>query len=219
MIFGTYDTETNGPWTLSEWYLEDAQYIANFVDVPGRIAGPLDLSAALTEGEPRFGPRTLEATFETSEGNRLDRKAQIATMIGWLSGWRMNITLPDDPDRYLVGRLHVEELYNDMAHAAVRVTVVCEPWLYANTETVVNLTAATSAQTKTLVNSGRRTVVPLLEISGTNASVLIQFGTSSWSLGAGTYQLPDMVLTQGEHALTYSGTGSVKLTYREAVLK
>lgn len=219
MIFGTYDTDLNGPWTLSEWKLEDAQYISNFVEVPGRILGPLDLSAALTNGEPRFGSRTLEATFETSEGTRLDRKAQIATMIGWLSGWRTEITLPDDPDRYLVGRLHIEELYNDMAHAAVQVTAVCEPWLYSKEETVVSLTAATAEKTATLLNAGRRTVVPLLEITGTDASVLLQFGAASWALGPGTYQLPDLVLTQGEHALKYSGTGSVRLTYREAVLK
>ena len=219
IIFGTYDTDTTGLWTLTEWALEPAQVITNLVDVPGRIKGPLDMSTVLTDGEPRFGSRTLVATFESSEGDRLARKARIDTMVNWLTGWRMNIVLPDDVGRYLVGRItSVEVLYNDLAHASVQVTAVCEPWLYKNAETVVTLTAATTEKTATLSNPGRLTVVPLLTITGTSASVLIKFGTASWTLGPGTYQLPDMVLPQGDHLLTYSGTGSVKLTYREAVL-
>ena len=218
MIFGSYDTDVNGLWTLTEWELEPAQIITNYVDVPGRVKGPLDLSTALTDGEPRFGSRTLVAVFESSEGDRLARKSRMDTMVNWLSGWRMNIVLPDNPDHYLVGRVTVEPQYNDMVHASVQVTAVCEPWLYKNTETVVNLTAATAEKTATLSNPGRMTVVPLLEITGTSASVLIKFGTASWTLGPGTYQLPDLVLPQGDHLLTYSGTGSVKLTYREAVL-
>lgn len=218
IIYGSYDTDVNGLWTLTEWELEPAQIITNYVDVPGRVKGPLDLSTALTDGEPRFGSRTLVAVFESSEGDRLARKSRIDTMVNWLSGWRMNIVLPDNPNHYLVGRVIVEPLYNDMAHASVQVTAVCEPWLYKNTETAVSLTAASTEKTATLSNTGRLTVVPLLEITGTSASVLIKFGTYSWTLGPGTYQLPDLVLPQGEHLLAYSGTGSVKLTYREAVL-
>lgn len=217
MIFGTYDTAAN-LWTLTGWELGEAEPITNYVDVPGRISGPLDLSTALTDGEPRFGSRPFSATFETSEGTRLERKARIGTMTNWLTGWQVHITLPDDDTHYLVGRLTVKELYNDMAHASVEVTAVCEPWLYSAAETVVELTAATDEQTQTLTNTGRRTVVPLLEITGEGANVLLQFGTASWALGAGTYKLPDIVLTQGEHLLTYSGSGSIKLTYREGVL-
>lgn len=218
MKFGTYDTAAN-LWTLSEWDLEDAQYLSNFVEVPGRVLGPLDLSTALTDGEPTFGSRALEATFETSEGTRLDRKAKIATMINTLSGRSMNITLPDDPDHYLVGRLRIEELYNDMAHAAVRVAAVCEPWLYANTATVVYQTVSTTEKSVTLKNNGRMTVVPQVQIAGTNAAVTLKLGTASWTLGVGIYTLPGLALAQGDHVLKYSGTGTMKLTYREAVLK
>lgn len=218
MILGSYDTDTNGLWTLTAWSLGPAPVITNMVDVPGRIKGPLDLSTVLTDGEPRFGTRPLSATFESSEGSRLERKARIDTMTNWLHGWRTNIVLPDDPDHYLVGRVMVEELYNDLAHASVQVTAECEPWLYNQEETVVTLTAAADEQTATIPNPGRMTVVPLLEITGEDASVLLKFGAASWALGPGTYQLPDLVLPQGEHLLTYSGTGVVKLTYREAVL-
>lgn len=218
LTIGTYDTAAQG-WTLTSWELSAPQYVSNMVDVPGRIDGPLDLSTAVTGGEPRYQSRTLTATFERSDGTRMEREAAINTMVNWLDGWRQNIVLPDDDLHYVTGRVSVERLYNDPAHASVSVQAVCEPWKYSNLETVVRLTGAADAQTATFVNSGRRTVVPLLVVTGTG-SLSLQFGTASWSLGAGTYQLPDIMLTQGSHTFTYSGEGmTMTATYREAVLQ
>lgn len=218
IIFGTYDTALTGFWTLASWSLSPAVYQQNIVDVPGRRTGPLDLSTALTDGEPIYGPRTLTAVLESSEGTRLERKARIDTMINWLDGWKLQIKLPDDPTHYITGRVSVAMDYNNDAHAAVTATAICEPWRYAVSETQINLTAAAEAQTVDLVNSGRMTALPLLVIAGTSANVLLEFGASSWALGPGSYQLPDLILPQGSSALTYSGTGTVRLTYREAVL-
>ena len=219
MIFGTYDTAEVGLWTLTEWELTPATPLTNFVEVPGRALGPLDMSAVLTDGEPRFGSRTLTAVFESSEGTRDEREQRISQMINWLTGWRMNITVPDKPDHYLTGRLTVEKLYNDEAHGSVQVSATCDPWFYSVAETKVTLTAEATAREAVLLNTGRLTVVPLLEITGTDASVLIKFGQASWALGPGSYKLPDLVLPQGGGVLTYSGTGTLTLTYREAVLQ
>lgn len=217
MIFGSYDTVLNGPWTLTSWSLTPATYRTQFVQIPGRD-GDLDLSTALTDGAPRYGSRTLTATFERSDGTRLEREAAINTMVNWLDGWRMDIRLPDDEAHYLSGRVSVAKVYNDEAHASVTVTAVCDPWRFSNYETVINLTAGETAQTVLLPNSGRRTVVPVLNITGEGASVNLVFGANSWVLSAGIYQLPDLVLPQGSIEITYSGTGSLIFTYREAVL-
>lgn len=216
VLFGTYDTAAQG-WTLTGLALSEPQMKTNYVTVPG-ADGDLDLSTALTEGEPRYQSRTLTVTLERSDGTRMERKAAIDTMTNWLDGWRMNMVLPDDPDRYLVGRPAIKMEYNDNAHAAVTVTAVVEPWRYSAEEKVVTLTATAEEQTATLTNAGRRAVVPLLTITGEGASVLLAFGTASWALGAGTYALPDLRLVQGDATLTYSGTGTATLTYREAVL-
>lgn len=217
IVFGSYDTALQGPWTLTEWELEPVSIRANYVEVPGRD-GDLDLSTALTDGVPRYGNRNLTVSLECSEGTRLEREAMISTMINWLDGWRLNIILPDDPDHYLTGRVHVAKEYNDPAHGAVTVTAVCDPWRYKARETVVKLTAAETEQEALLTNDGRRTVVPLLLIEGEGASVSLKFGTASWVLSAGSYQLPDLVLNQGGDVIKYSGTGSLTFTYQEAVL-
>lgn len=213
--FGTYDTAATGGWTLNDWTLSAAEYQEDRVVIPGR-SGSLDLTAALTNGEPRYNDRTLSVRLESSEGTRLDREAKINTMINRLDGWKMDIVLPDDSAHYLVGRIHVSKEYNDPARAAVRVTAVCEPWRYNNDETTVSLTASSSEQTAELTNQGRRTVVPVLVIAG--GSVNLVYGSASWSLTDGTYQLPDLTLPQGGGTLKYSGSGTITITYREAVL-
>lgn len=215
MTFGSYHTHADGLWTLTGWEFSAAEYKQNLVEVPGR-SELLDLSTSLTDGEPTYGSRTLTATFESSEGDRLARESRISVMINALDGYRMNILLPDDTEHYITGRVSVERLYNDEAHASVRVTAICDPWRYAKDETVVTLQATTTEQEAVLINRGRLSVVPLLEV--TEGEILLAFGTLSWALGVGTYALPDIYLKYGEHLITYSGTGAFKFTYREAVL-
>lgn len=213
--FGEYDTHADGRWTLTGWSFSDAEYKQNLVEVPGR-SELLDLSTSLTDGEPTYGSRTLTATFESSEGLRLAREARISQMVNALDGYRTDIILPDDAEHYIAGRVSVKKLYNDEAHASVQVIAVCDPWRYAKDETLVVLQATEEVQTATLVNWGRRGVVPVLAV--TEGEVLLVYGSASWALGVGTYALPDIYLTYGEHAITYSGTARLEFTYREAIL-
>lgn len=217
ITFGTYDTAVDGLWTLAAWSLSSAQHVTNYVAVPGRD-GSLDLSTAITDGEPRYNDRTLTATFESSEGTRLERDGRINVMTNWLDGWRMNIELPDDPDHYITGRLHIQKDYNDPAHAAVTVTAVCDPWRYNKQETLLQLQAGETTETAILPNYGRRTAVPVLTIEGEAANVLLAIDGASWALGPGTYQLPDLIVPQGGRIITYSGTGTLSFAYREASL-
>ena len=217
MVLGIYDTDLNGPWTLTEWSLSPAVYRSEMIPVPGRD-GDLDASTILTDGEPRYESRELYARFERSDGTRLEREAAINTMINWLDGWQLDIILPDDEGHYITGRLHVEKEYNDPAHAAVVVSGIVEPWRYNKNETVLAFTAEATEQPARLTNNGRRTVVPYVEIIGDGASVNLVHGAASWALGPGTYQLPDLIVRQGGADISYSGTGVVRFTYREAVL-
>lgn len=215
IIFGTYDTALDGLWTLADFKLPTPKYKSNMVDVPGRD-GPLDLSTTLTEGEPRYESRTLTVKLESSEGTRLERDARIDDMINELDGLRMDIVLPDRPTQYVTGRVSVSVDYSDMAHAAVTVTAVCGPWRYFKNPRAYTLTAGSTAKTVVLSNVGRRTVVPLLTITGGTVSLF--FGSTSWALSDGTYQLPDFAIKRGDVELGYSGSGTIEITYREAVL-
>lgn len=215
IVFGTYDTAANG-WTLTRWQLSPAEQKTNFVERTGGD-GSWDLSTALTDGQPRYYDRTLTVTLEHSGGDRLNREAIIRQMVNQLDGQRVNIALPDDDSHYITGRLHVAREYNDPAHAAVTVTAICNPWKYKNLETVKTMVAASTKKKVQIVNNGRLAVVPALTVTG--SSVLVEFGNISKALGAGTHQMPDLLLTSGAHTLTYSGSGTLAIRYREAVLE
>ena len=221
IVLGTYDTAAHG-WTLTGWKLGAAVQKTNYVAKSGGD-GSHDLSTAMTDGIPRYNDRPLTVTLECSDGDRLSREAKIKQMINQLDGMRVDIEPPDDNLHHINGRLHIVREYNDMAHAAVTVRATCKPWKYANTETAVALTAKTAAQTTTLLNAGRQAVVPVIKVTGSSASVLLAYkssiGTVSEAFSAGTYQWPELLLTPGSHDLTYSGTGAVLITYREAVLE
>ena len=215
IILGTYDTAQL--WTLCECKLTDPEQQTNFVNVVGGI--PLDFSTALTDGEPSYNSRSLTARLECSEGTRQTRKDWISEMVNALDGQRLNIVHPDYPAHYLTGRVRVTVDYNTLAHASVTVTATCEPWLYSNRERAYTLTAADAEQVAVLTNSGRRALVPQVTITGAGASVRLVYGSISYALGPGTFTLPDLYLRQGDTLLTYSGTGTAVITYREAVLQ
>lgn len=215
---GGYNTAADGLWTLTAWELGEPEPVTNFIDVPGRVKGPLDASTVLTDGEICYGPRELIVTLESSEGTRLEREARISAMINQLHGRRVEIILPDDPMHYVVGRVSVRRLYNDMAHGSVEVTATCEPWRYSTEETVLTFDVSSNEQTAIIINQGRLGIVPLLNITG--GWVTISFGDFIWSGTDGVYQLPDLYLTTGENVLKYcaENIGTLTLTYREAIL-
>lgn len=214
MTFGSYNTAANG-WTLAAWQLSPATPKTKYVDKTGGD-GSWDMTTTLTDGLVRYSTRTLSVTLESSEGDRLSREDMIRTIVNDLDGQEVDIFLPDDELHHLTGRLHVARSYNDMAHAQVTVTAVCQPWKFRNSGTKIDLEATSAAQKATLVNNGRRAVVPTITIE---EEVLFTYGTASISLSAGDHQWPDLLLTPGRHELTYKGAGAVRITYREAVLE
>lgn len=136
LILGDYDTAEDGLFTLSACKITKGSQVQSFVSVPGRYA-PIDTSTLLTDGQPYYGNAALDATLESSEGTRDERLARVSGMVNALDGRSMRIIHPDHPERYLVGRVQVRPEYNDPAHCAVRVSAVCEPWLYNAQETEV----------------------------------------------------------------------------------
>jgi hypothetical protein len=217
VIIGEYDTAAAG-WTLTGWKLSAAEQKTKYKDKPNGD-GVWDLSTAATDGIPRYNTRALAVTLECSDGDRMTRETEIRRMVNLLDGLQWHIELPDDADHYIVGRVHVARDYNDLAHAQVTVTATCEPWKYARSKTIVTAKCTSSKQTLTLTNSGRRTIAPTITVTGEDADVLLELPASSKALPEGEWQWPALALTPGSHVVTYSGTGMLAISYREAVLE
>lgn len=217
IIFGEYNTAEAG-WTLTGWTFSAPVHKTLYVEKPAGD-GTWDLSTTLTDGIPRYNDRSLKATFECSEGTRKEREEIIRQMVNQLDGLRMEIQLPDDDSHYVVGRISVAREYNDLAHASVTVSAVCEPWKYATDETNITLDLTENKNAVIIYNEGRRAVVPTLTVEGDASSALLEYKASSCAINTGTHQWPLLLLTPGMHSVAYSGTGRLIIKYREAVLE
>lgn len=215
VLFGTYDTAKHG-WTLAGLRLSDPEQKTNYVEKTGGD-GSWDWSTVMTDGIPRYKDRSLTVTLECSEGTRADREGLISEIVNLLDGMEWEITLPDHADFFITGRLHVAVGYNDLAHCAVTVTGTCTPWIYRKRETVIVLTATSTEKSAILVNAGRLTLVPTLEVADGN--ITLMYGTSSTQMSEGTYEWPTLLLTPGNHPIKYKGSGTLTISYREAVLR
>lgn len=223
VLLGDYNTADYG-WTLTGCKLSDPEQKTTYIDKSGGD-GSWDLSTVLTGGSPRYQNRQLLITLENSQGTREEREEIINEMVNQLDGFEWHIVLPDRPDYYLVGRLHVAVDYSNLAHAAVTVTGACEPWFYYKSERVVVLDAPITISTETatfnLWNGGRKVVVPRLEVNGV---ANLTFKTSATRLTTGTYDWPALQLAPGWNTLVYTGSyagvnETLTLTWREAVLR
>jgi hypothetical protein len=214
VILGEYDTAARG-WTLSGLALSAPEQKTNYLEKPGGD-GSWDLSTVLSNGIPRYKNRTLTVKLECSKWDRTEREKVINELVNTLDGLEWEIVLPDRPDHYIKGRIRAAVDYSDLAHAAVTITGTCEPWLYSRREAVVELTGTGGNYTATIRNAGRRAVVPMLTISG---NLTLEYNGAAVVLRSGSCQWANLLLTPGHHTLEYSGTGTLTITYREAVLR
>lgn len=211
---GDYDTAQHG-WTLNKFTLQSPALKETYVDKPGGD-GSWDLTTTTTGGIPRYNNRSLEIRLECSEGDREHREKLINDLVNSYDGLEWRIVPPDRPEHYITGRVHIGVEYSDLAHAAVSITATCEPWLYKARESIVELTAASTVRRSYIHNSGRKAVAPVLTVTG---SVKLGFGVYSTQLTDGMYEWSPLLLTSGLNELEYSGSGTITLTFREAVLR
>lgn len=183
------------------------------INIDGRD-GTLDLSRALT-GEMKYNDRSASFSFLVTEGTQSDRFNTIQEIINAVHGQRLQIIEPDSPDTYLVGDCTVTEVVDNKAYGSFNITATCEPYRYRINETSRIITASATQTEIALVNSGRKTLVPTITVTG---SVDLVIDTTSVSLGAGTYKLTALQLKTGVTTLTVKGSGTVTFTYREARL-
>lgn len=86
--------------------IEPPEVYTNYVDIPGRKTGPVDLSEALTNG-PAY--KSSEGSWEFVSGIENDNRPETYSQLkAFLHGKTMKIVLEEDPYHYYNGRFYVE---------------------------------------------------------------------------------------------------------------
>ena len=218
-----YGIKINGVDTLSTYglcVLADLKVMApelkdEYLDIPG-ADGSLNMSYAIS-GEPVYKDREISGTlFRKVDDVALDQLRM--TILNAYHGREVTVHLPTDASHYFRGVLQFGDLtgYNS---GQIPFSARVNPWRYKNAPTTVtrdDLTA--NYKTLTLTNE-RRSVVPSITV--TKETTLL-WGAATYTIAAGTYKLPDIVLVQGSNTLkaklTAAASGSITVEYQEASL-
>ena len=180
------------------------------VDIKG-ANGILDLSEALT-GDVCYGNRDIKLTFAMMEDR--DYYSTMTDIANYLHGKKATLKLTNDDEYFYSGRAVISMCEYSYGKSSLVIKMSADPFKYSVTESnaFVNL----NNETKSLVLPNKRMrVSPTLVVTG---SVTMSFEGKTYTLQAGKQQLLNFGLSEGNNNVSFSGTGSVKITYRQGVL-
>ena len=182
----------------------------SIVDIKG-ANGILDLSEVLT-GDVCYGNRDIKLTFAMMEDR--DYYSTMTDIANYLHGKKVTLKLSNDDEYFYSGRAVISMCEYSYGKSSLVIKMSADPFKYSVTESnaFVNL----NNETKSLVLPNKRMrVSPTLVVTG---SVAMTFEGKSYTLQAGEQQLLNFVLSEGDNNVSFSGTGSVKITYRQGAL-
>ena len=181
-----------------------------WVDIPGGD-GAVDLYEGL--GEPAYENRSLTAVFRPVG----EFQQTVERLVNNLEGHTMQITLPNDSQHYMSGCVHIPAAFAPSISSCGEITIsaTCLPWRYSKAETVYQAPKSENAVQHTLRNAGSRSVVPTVIVEG---EAIIEIGTTSSALAAGTYQMTGLRIPGGGSISIKVSGGPVEIRYREAML-
>ena len=180
------------------------------VDIKG-ANGILDLSEVLT-GDVCYGNRDIKLTFAMMEDR--DYHSIISDIANYIHGKKVTLKLSSDDEYFYSGRATINNCYYSPGKSSLVIAINAEPFKYSVTESNVFVNLNDETKSLTLPNK-RMKVSPTLIVTG---SVTMTFEGKTYTLHAGEQQLLNFVLSEGGNEVSFSGTGSVKITYRQGAL-
>lgn len=192
---------------LQRCTLSVAKKKQKLLNIPA-MDGSLDLLAGF--GDARYESRNLRMEFSASG----DPIPTVDALVNDFEGKTVPIVLPGDPDRYVIGTVHVAAA--SCIGSGVVVTASCQPWRYSARKTAHIIPATSEPVSYRWKNGGTMTVVPQLTVDGDEAT--IEIGGKTQLLPNGTTVVPALAIPgRGIITVTITG-GPLRAEYREAVL-
>lgn len=207
--FGSYHSYADFSLILTAKEINAPSPKIGTVDIPGGD-GELDLTEYF--GETKYYNRKIKLDFSTTVPMN-DFLPLFSRIQNAIHGQKLHIVLDDDPEFYYVGRVTLDKWKSDGRIGKISIECDCEPYKYKRYKTTVT-NAVTSDAVLTYTNSRKR-VVPTIT---TDASIMLTFGTSTYTLSAGTYTDPEIVFEPGINTFTVTGTATVTVSYQEGGL-
>lgn len=180
-------------------------------EIPGKN-GVLDQSEAIS-GFTTYAEREVEMMYSLMAGSEQDYQEKMGKIRNTLHGKKRKVVLPSDPEFYYDTRLLIEEAPENSLFSEITILGTAYPYKRKIKDTVIQKTL-TGVATAIECNNLSEPVVPIIEVS---AAMEIVFGGKSFEVKAGKHTL-NIVFLAGKNVLTVTGTGNIKITYKEGSL-
>ena len=182
----------------------------SLIDIPGSD-GVIDLSEVLT-GDVKYNNRVCKLTFEMLD--LTDYTNLMSEISNLIHGKVVTFIQTNDENYFYRGRATISEWECIKNQGKIVIEVDCEPYKYNIKETKMNVILNNESKT-VRINNDRMPVCPTLVVNG-DVSIVIDGET--YKLEVGEQQLLGFILEDGVNEFTFSGNGSINITYRKGSL-
>lgn len=212
ILFGDYHSFYDLNLILSKEAISPAKAKTTYIDIPG-ADGSVDASEV--HGEVKYSDRECKFTLTMHPLDPLTWEEKKTEICNLLSGRVFNITLDKDSEYYYKGRCEVSEFLSDKKLRQFVITAKVHPYKFKQNVTTIKTELTETPKTIILVND-RRSVSP--SIYCTDDDTVIAFGEGTYNLSAGTHNILDIQLKEGNNPVTVSGSGTITFSYQEGAL-
>lgn len=209
--FGIYHSSNDLSLFLNSKSIGVPQAKENRIDIPA-ADGSLDLTEFF--GGVKYDDRELSFTFTKISGDFVDVFSDIQNK---LHGKKMNIVLDSDINYYYKGRVFVKKWSSNATTGLIDIECICEPYKLKTYATVIEETIGIEGGILIACANERMATVPTITV---NAAVTIEFGSSSFSVLAGTHTINSIVFIEGNNLLTFTGASGTEISieYQEGAI-
>lgn len=192
------------------------------VTIPSRN-GALDLTEAVT-GFPLYDNATHKLTFDFRDGTYDEWVSISSDLRGKIHGRRLPVVIGNDSYYYDV-RASVDSSKLNQKYSQVVITLDAAPYKLAQKTSLddwewdpFDFETDVIREYKDIPVPGELVVVgdvmPTGCIFEASAAITVTYNGNSYQIPKGRSTVPDILITDGEHTMSFSGSGTVSVEYR-----
>jgi len=192
------------------------------IEIPG-TSSIIDLTESLS-GDVEYKQRTITIKLESTHGKNT-YYAQFSELANMYQGRKLKIIFNKDSGYYWEGRISVTETESKFYGSVITISAIVDPYKYETQSSLEPWLWDTFSFNDGVIRNYYDLIAPCsLTIVGRRKKVCPQFICSNamnvsylgniYPLASGETVVPDIFIGEGNHVLTFIGSGTVSVDYR-----
>ncbi len=223
------DVKIGEKWVSADWgFIFNDKSISPpepnlvMIEIPG-TSDVIDLTESIS-GDIEYKQRSIMIKLESARGKD-SYYSKFSELANYAHGKKMKITFNKDQGYYWIGRITVASAEPKTYGSTITITATVDPYKYETQSSlepwlwdtfsfedgiIRNYYNITAPGSLTIVGRRKR-VCPKIICSG---AMTVTYLGNTYNLAAGENLVTDVFIGEGEHVLTFGGSGTVSVDYR-----